>query len=99
MAEIRLTKRIKYAGDVHARLVDCGWDIDTATAFLNDIPDASPTKHGRWVEKTQYIGSTYYDCSVCGESFTTIEGTPSENYMFYCPSCGAKMDLEDTTNV
>lgn len=40
MSEIKLVKRIKYAGDVHAALMELGWDAKTAAAFLDDIPDA-----------------------------------------------------------
>lgn len=39
MSEIKLVKRIKYAGDVHAALMELGWDAETAAAFLDDIPD------------------------------------------------------------
>lgn len=56
--------------------------------------DVAPVKHGKWIEKDDGWGCTYYDCSACGESWVTIEGTPSENNMRYCPKCGAKMDLE-----
>ena len=49
-------------------------------------------KTGHWVEHEDYNLDTYYDCSVCGESWTTIEGTPWQNGMNYCPHCGAKMD-------
>lgn len=49
-------------------------------------------KTGIWIEKTDYMGDTYYDCSVCGESWTTIDGTPWQNGMNYCPHCGAKME-------
>ena len=38
--KITLVKRVKYAGDVHSALVALGWDIDTAAAFLDRIPDA-----------------------------------------------------------
>lgn len=49
-------------------------------------------KTGHWIEKEDYAFDTYYDCSVCGESWSTIEGTPWENGMNYCPHCGAKME-------
>ena len=39
MSEIKLVKRIKYAGDVHAALMQLGWDAKTAAAFLDSIPD------------------------------------------------------------
>lgn len=48
-------------------------------------------KKGHWIEKGDYNMDVYYDCSVCGESWTTIEGTPWENGMNYCPHCGADM--------
>ena len=51
-------------------------------------------KTGKWIEKTDYMGDTYYDCSVCNESWITIEGTPWVNGMNYCPHCGAKMEFE-----
>lgn len=40
MSEIKIVKRIKYAGDVHAALMQLGWDAKTAAAFLDSIPDA-----------------------------------------------------------
>lgn len=52
-------------------------------------------KTGRWIEKEDYNMDTYYDCSVCGESWTTIDGTPWQNGMNYCPHCGTKMLMED----
>jgi hypothetical protein len=30
----------------------------------------------------------------CGNEILLLEGTPSENGWYYCPSCGAKMDGE-----
>ena len=54
--------------------------------------DVAPVRNGRWIEKDDGWGGTYYDCSACGESWTTIDGTPGENNMNYCPNCGAKMD-------
>ena len=46
---------------------------------------------GHWIEHTDYVGDTYYDCSNCKEPWTTIEGTPWQNMMNFCPNCGAKM--------
>ena len=40
MSEIKLHKRVKYAGDVHTALMKLGWDAKTAAAFLDSIPDA-----------------------------------------------------------
>lgn len=38
--KITLVKRVKYAGDVYSALAALGWDLDTAAAFLDRIPDA-----------------------------------------------------------
>lgn len=54
--------------------------------------DVAPVRHGRWEERDDGFGGTYYHCSVCGEDWCTIDGTPAENGMRYCPQCGAKMD-------
>ncbi len=51
-------------------------------------------KTGKWIEKDGWDGDVYYDCSACSESWITIEGTPWDNGMNYCPHCGAKMKGE-----
>ena len=40
MDEIKLNKRCKYAGDIFQKLIDIGFDIETATDFLNEVEDA-----------------------------------------------------------
>ena len=70
---------------------DCALTLlSEALALLKSEP-----KRGRWVEEEDVFGDTTYVCSVCGEPWTLIEGTPAENNMYYCPNCGAKMG-EDT---
>lgn len=63
------------------------------TKKLDALPNVTvtPQKSGKWIEKDGFDGDVYYDCSECGESWTTIEGTPWDNEWDYCPSCGAKM--------
>ncbi|MBQ1778329.1 MAG: hypothetical protein IIZ93_09265 [Acidaminococcaceae bacterium] len=65
--------------------------------LIADAPtvDAAPVVHGRWIENEGFDGDCYYTCSVCQCDWTTIDGTPTENNMRYCPECGAKMDLEE----
>lgn len=46
---------------------------------------------GEWIEHDDDWCGAYYTCSVCGCDWTTIDGTPQENNMRYCPECGAKM--------
>ncbi len=65
------------------------WDImREALALLKE----QEAKIGKWIEQDGFDGDVYYDCSVCGESWVLIEGTPKENGMNYCPHCGAKME-------
>lgn len=87
MAEIKLKKRYKYAGDIFSKLIDIKFDVETATDFLNDIKDADvvEVKHGKWlhkkIDKINYY--VYGQCSNC------LERKRIDNY---CPNCGAKMD-------
>lgn len=59
--------------------------------------DAQEVRHGRWKEDYDGI-DTIYECSVCGEPFVTLEGTPADNLWNYCPNCGALM-LDRDINV
>lgn len=64
-------------------------------ALLRDLPSVTPKQRtGHWIEQDGYDGDVYYDCSICGNSWTTIDGTPWQNGMNYCPNCGAKMESE-----
>ena len=38
--KVKLTKGIKYTGDIHQALVDRGWGISEAAEFLKEIPNA-----------------------------------------------------------
>ena len=63
---------------------------------LMQAPDADvvEVRHGEWIEKDDGWDGVLYTCSACGCDWTTIDGTPFENNMRYCPECGAKMDGE-----
>lgn len=67
--------------------------IDEAISMVKELPSAPvrKTKRGRWIERDGVYGDVYYECSVCGESWVTIEGAPKDNRMNYCPMCGADM--------
>lgn len=58
--------------------------------------DVAPVRHGRWKELDE---EGCYSCSVCGNPWIIIDGTPQDNEMYFCPHCGAKMDEEDKTDV
>ena len=58
---------------------------------LELLKDQQPKK-GHWIEKGDIDSDPYYNCSVCGVSWTMIDGTPEGNGMKYCPRCGARLD-------
>ncbi len=64
--------------------------------IVDKIPsaDVAPVRHGRWEELYE---EGCYSCSVCGNSWIIIEGTPKDNEMYFCPNCGAKMDEKEDT--
>lgn len=73
-----------------------GWLI----AVLNDThtaADVAEVRHGRWVseenesvsKRNRLIKYEVYSCSICGRSNGRMRKK-------YCPSCGARMDEEET---
>jgi DNA-directed RNA polymerase subunit RPC12/RpoP len=68
---------------------------DRIDEWLKNLPPAEPEqKTGHWIANEDYDGEVYYTCSRCEEPWATIDGTPQENGMRYCPHCGAKMEGE-----
>ena len=71
-------------------------DVHIAGAMnaIDEMPaaDVVPVSHGYWIEQCE---ESLYSCSACGTEWVTIEGTPKENGMDFCPHCGAKMDLKE----
>ena len=76
----------------HTGLADC------IAIEIEGLPaaDVEPVRSCKWV-RTDYDwhSLTTYRCTACGEEFCfeIDEDLPLLNYN-YCPSCGAKMDLE-----
>ena len=59
---------------------------------LNGMPSAQPQRpKGKWIEQDDGWDGVYYECSVCKEPFTLIDGTPKDNLYNFCPNCGAEM--------
>ena len=74
------------------------WETAGVFDIVNKQPsvDAAPVVHGRWEQHDQFDeDANTYVCSVCGEPWVIIDGTPAENNMKFCPSCGARMDLPE----
>lgn len=75
----------------------CGW--------LDDVPtvDAAPVVHGEWIgEDGEHVplrdGIPAYSCScsICGDYLVGSDEYEPSGY--YCPNCGAKMDLKEEPN-
>ena len=70
----------------HLRFVNGEWRDDNGDAI-----EISRVRHGRWdtIVDYDYLWDDldYPKCSICGE-VSLIGG-------YYCPFCGAKMDLEE----
>ena len=54
---------------------------------LKDIPaaDVVEVRHGRWEKR-----GSKWQCTGC-KVLMSIDGTPQENLLYYCPNCGAYM--------
>lgn len=60
--------------------------------WIDNAPTIEERKTGRWIPYEEWYGDEYYECSVCKEAFTLIDGTPTDNLYNYCPNCGARME-------
>ena len=78
------------------------WSMNTLHGEIQALPaeDVVPVVHGRWEGWTTpafyglddfgepiYRDATFYRCSICSRKSAIKEK--------FCPSCGAKMDLEE----
>lgn len=96
MAKIHLVKRVKYAGDVHAELLKAGWDLEAATLFVENIPDAdvAPVEHAKWIDGADSFGAKrgqYRVCSRCNICIPCVSELAAP-YWRGCPNCLARMD-------
>lgn len=48
--------------------------------------DAEPVRHGKW----EFSSDGWVECSLCGETYPSDSIKPR----YYCPNCGAKMDMD-----
>lgn len=55
---------------------------------------ANSRERGCWIASEYSCGDLVYECSICHEPWTLNGGTPIDNLMFFCPHCGARMDME-----
>ena len=66
---------------------DCYRDcIDLLDSF--PAADVALVRHERWEKH-----GSKWQCTGC-KVLMSIDGTPQENLLYYCPNCGASMDKE-----
>lgn len=65
--------------------------LETVEAF--PAVDAEPVRHGEWIlNPCNLYNDATWVCSVCGNEWVLIDGTPLDNQMDYCTKCGALMN-------
>ena len=64
------------------------WYVDK----IKSIPaaDVAEVRHERWEKH-----GSKWQCTGC-KVLMSIDGTPQENLLYYCPNCGALMDKEQS---
>ena len=62
------------------------WYVDKIKPI--SAADVVEVRHGRWEKH-----GSKWQCTGC-KALMSIDGTPQENLLYYCPNCGAKMDEE-----
>ena len=71
------------------------------TETVADFPavDVAPVVHGRWEHDEMYEDwADQYLCSVC-KCHALTNGDYMHKLSVYCPSCGARMDLDTADDV
>ena len=65
--------------------------LDQAQRVILNAPvaDVAEVRHGRWEKH-----GSKWQCTGC-KVLMSIDGTPKENLLYYCPNCGALMDKEE----
>ena len=61
--------------------------IECAISEIEMLPaaDVAEVRHGRWEKH-----GSKWQCTGC-KVLMSIDGTPQENLLYYCPNCGAYM--------
>ena len=64
---------------------------EEAVMSVRRIPaaDVVEVRHERWEKH-----GSKWQCTGC-KVLMSIDGTPQENLLYYCPNCGANMDKEE----
>ena len=75
--------------------IDLSGEKFEAAILKIQAADVVSVRHGRWIEPSRlYYGAKQYECSLCYLDTFWKKHNITVKYP-HCPSCGAKMDLED----
>lgn len=79
-------------------------DFEIALKATKNQPaaDVQEVKHGRWITSEITMDSGCTSCSCCHSEYyigdlQNLEG--NNDFVMYCPHCGARMDGEENENV
>lgn len=80
------------------------YDVVDKLAHYEDMEEQGrliEQKHGTWESLDSYVYECdgMWQCSECGEDFYFEFGTPLDCRAYYCPNCGAKMELKELEGV
>ena len=72
----------------------CAGQLTTFTEAILRVKEAPAAdvvevRHGRWEKR-----GSKWQCTNC-KVLMSIDGTPQENLLYYCPNCGVLMDKEE----
>lgn len=86
------TEKLRSAGECGG----CEVELLQAVIKMVDAQEnvkAELVQHGKWkLNPNGIYDDNTWTCSVCGGPWMLIDGNPKDNFMRYCPQCGAKME-------
>ena len=87
----------KHTCDVYGAYDDSCMVQAVFVPYIKGAPtiEATPVVHGRWIDMQEDEATEgMWRCSACDSDRYFDIMTPAECGCYYCPNCGAKMDLK-----
>lgn len=92
-ALIQALRRQEKVSELCADGLSAGLARAIVEVYNAKIVDAELVRRGKWrLNPNGIYDDNTWECSVCGGPWKLIDGNPGENFMRYCPQCGAKME-------
>lgn len=82
-------------GGYYVECQDCWASLSWSYQTEKEAAQAWNTRacqHGTWLRSDEE--GNVWQCSVCGNEWQLMDGTPEENHMNYCQQCGASMSAQ-----